>query len=117
MRTMQEKITETIRGAVEDGAGLELTQQADYANTGYLFAQDDLDTLLIIRYSFQPDHCSLDLSGAAVGKARLPDNSPVWRVEAAFPGEVRFYALKYADGDRLRVMLSTVTSLLFPYAK
>jgi hypothetical protein len=72
MRTMQAKITELIRGAVEDVSHLDLDLDQATANTGTLYAMSGLTTVMTIRYNFQHGYCSMHLAGPAIDRAVLP---------------------------------------------
>jgi hypothetical protein len=108
MGQMQDKIMTALRGLAE-AAGLDFEDQPDVSNTGTVYVQRGFDTLAVLRYSFQQDYCTLQLSGRAVDAAGLADNPPAWRLEDK---TLAWHHLGYDAGTRLQEMLDLVRKVL-----
>jgi hypothetical protein len=122
MRTMQAKITDTIRAAVEDVRHLELVQAASAANDGTLYVMGGLATVMTIRYSFQPGYCTVRLAGPAIDRADLPPRNgpvrPLFLTSSKEPAPHRtadFHHLAYEEGDRLATLLVIIRDALAPF--
>lgn len=117
MQTMQDRILAKIEAVIET-ANLEPVKQTQWANTGSIFAMDDLDTVLAMRYQFNDTYCSLDFSGPVVDAAQkagtISDETPTYRLrrKANKSLEMATPYLEYKDGERIRTLLDIVAELV-----
>ena len=110
--TMQEKLTAEIIKVIT-AAGLEVTRQPQFANTGVLYAQRGFDTFLSVHYDFQDRYCGFRLGGTAVDKAppEYRDRAPA---QHAGRTEIEFSHVEYHRGDEVRAVLELIRDLLAP---
>jgi hypothetical protein len=112
--SMQERILAALT-EVGRRAGHQVNIQPEYANTGrvYYTAKDGFALLVELSYQFHADNCLLHLQGPAIEALSLQDSPPQFRYERAPHGwRLSYYALRYADGDRITAMLDLLTQAL-----
>lgn len=108
METMQNVILAEVEKVIK-AAGLSAVENAEYANTGTVYAMDGLKSRLAVNYSFQSGYCSIIVTTAV--PVTMPDNPPQYRV-CAGGREVAWHHLDYIDGRRVEGFIETLKSIL-----
>ena len=121
-KTIQDRITGKFT-EIAEAAGLEFV----YISPGQLGAEpgtwlimddsDGLDTRLRVKYRFERDHATFELSGQAVDKP----SAEFFAERGLFPSNaagrrVPKLRAEYVDGEMLRYVFGAVRDLLAPYA-
>jgi hypothetical protein len=132
MKTMQDRLTELFRARIEPPAprtveappcGLAVSvAYGGAANRGhwYVTRETDLATLLAVRFDFQPDHATFDLTGPALDdadrdtlrEAPLPAG---WVRPNGRQGRTGSVRVPYDDAARFARLLDATDVLLVPY--
>lgn len=95
MMNMQDKMMAKLH-AIADDLSLDFLDQREASNTGVVFVQQDLTTLLVIEYSWQSTYATIYLSKGDALRTRLAE----------------WHHLDYHDGTRLAELLGTVRAHL-----
>jgi hypothetical protein len=112
--SMQERIL-TVLGAVGYRAGLDVSRQPDFANTGHLYytARHGLSALTQVAYRFDAQRCELHLQGPAIDALGLHDSPPRFRyIHTRHGWRLSFWELPYGDGERITVALDLLARAL-----
>jgi hypothetical protein len=142
LKTMQERLTERFRAAVETPPGRAHSRAADpapldvsavtgrAANLGhwYVTRTDTLATVLTVRFDFQAEQATFTLSGPALDQAdiaalngapglpRSPGLPRGWITRPlGGPGRRGTVTVRYAEAARYGDLLAAVDELLAPY--
>lgn len=110
--TMQNKIIDALR-VVITSQHLDVAQQPQYANTGTLYAQRGFQTLLEIRYRFNPDYLTLTVRGPAVIANHLTQQPRAFSLDVDQRGmKLCWSYLPYDEGNTITDMLAQLEHLL-----
>jgi hypothetical protein len=133
VQTIQSKITEAVRATVEGGprvgaapdrrTGLELIAAAEASNAGVWYVMRGLESVLAVRYSFQPAYGTFRLSGQAVmapgaqaARAHPSTYLAQYDRNTGSPGGVfAYHHLTWEDAGRLAGFIRLISHLTAPY--
>lgn len=119
MENIQTRVLDAIEKAITSG-GLIPTKQAEYGNTGVVYAQtEDFTTRLYVRYNFQSGYAVFTVGGQAVVEVYegvgLEDSPPAFRLEVDPHGggpvrdvQRKYHSLSYTDGERVREFIQAI---------
>ena len=114
--SMQERILAALTDLAQR-AGRQVSIQPQYANTGrvYVTAADTFAVQVELSYHFDIDYCGPHFQGPAIDALEMHDSPPDYRDEhSSQGGRLSYYALRYADGERITAMLDLIATALQP---
>jgi hypothetical protein len=123
---METKLTLQFNQLAEAEMGLDVGQtdgRASNAGTWYVYGGDDgLETVLVVGWDFQAGYWTPTLEGPAVlaaDAAKLRAGLPigVGFDPKARDRKIQFHMVKYDETGRMRLVFSTIRTLLDPYRR